>query len=253
MRVRTEGAGPPLLLLMGIGGNLDMWAPLTRRLPGRELIMFDFPGTGGSSLSFLPPTMGANALFVRSLLGNLGHKQVDVLGYSWGGVLAQHLAMQHPRLVHRLVLAATAIGVGGIPPSPRVAARLLTPRRYYSRAYFTKIAPEIYGGRFRGNPTLVNDEANRRVGRPPGYAGYTAQLLAMTGYSSLPGLPFIKAPTLVLAGDDDPIVATANQKVLGRFIRNSQVHIIPGAGHLLLLDSPELVAPLIEDFLAEVS
>lgn len=61
IRVRTAGVGPPLVLVMGIGGNLDMWQPLAGALDGRQVIMFDFPGTGGSSLSWLPPTMGFNA------------------------------------------------------------------------------------------------------------------------------------------------------------------------------------------------
>jgi pimeloyl-ACP methyl ester carboxylesterase len=69
VRVRTTGSGRPLLMIMGIGGNLDMWTPLASRLTGRHLIMFDFPGTGGPSMSCLPPTMGSNALFTRWLLG----------------------------------------------------------------------------------------------------------------------------------------------------------------------------------------
>jgi poly(3-hydroxyalkanoate) depolymerase len=251
VRVRTVGAGPPLLLIMGIGGNLDMWTPLAERLAGRELIMFDFPGTGGSSMSFLPPTMAANALFTRALLRKLGYGRVDVLGYSWGGVLAQQLAIQHPGLVGRLVLACTTFGLGGVPPGPKVAARMLTPRRYYSRSYFTKIAPEIYGGRFRRDPSMVNDEVNRRVGHPPGYLGYAAQLAAVAGYSSLPALRCISAPTLILAGDDDPIVATVNQRVMNRFIRHCELQVLPESGHLLLVDSPELVAPLIQGFLSK--
>lgn len=250
VRVRTAGEGPPLLLLMGIGGNLDMWQPLEGHLPGRRLIMFDFPGTGGSSLSFLPPTMGWNAVLVRLLLRRLGLGRVDVLGYSWGGVLGQHLAVQHPAAVRRLVLVATTFGLGGIPPSPRTASRLLTPRRYYSRSYFRDVAPSLYGGRYRYDSTLVEKHAAQRVARPPSYLGYLSQLAALTGYSTLPGLPFINAPTLILAGDDDPIVSTHNPRVIARFIRNSQLAIVPGAGHLVMVDSPEVVAPMIDDFLA---
>jgi pimeloyl-ACP methyl ester carboxylesterase len=236
-------------MLMGIGGNLDMWAPLTQRLPGRELIMFDFPGSGGSGMPRFPPTMGCNALFTRALLRRLGYGRVDVIGYSWGGMLAQHLAIQHPRSVDRLVLACTSFGFGAIPPGPRVAARMMTPRRYYSRKYFAKIAPGLYGGRLRADETLIKDEANRRIGRPSGFAGYASQLLSVAGYSSLPGLPFISAPTLILAGDDDPIVASANQRVLAKFIRHSTLRVLPGSGHLLLLDTPEVAGPLIDEFL----
>src|ERR1700759_525184 len=72
VRVRIVGQGAPLLLLMGIGGHLDMWRPLADRLPQRQLVMFDFPGTGGSSLPWFPPTMAFGALFVRKLLQRLG-------------------------------------------------------------------------------------------------------------------------------------------------------------------------------------
>jgi pimeloyl-ACP methyl ester carboxylesterase len=249
VRVRITGEGPPLLLIMGIGGNLDMWDPLASRLHDRKLVMWDFPGTGGSGPSWLPPTMGCNALFARLLLRRLGLGRVDVLGYSWGGVLAQHLAVQHPRSVRRLVLAATTVGLGGRPPSAAVAAALLTPRRYYSRAYFARVAPTIYGGRFRHDPSLVADHAGARIGRPPGLSGYAAQLAAVTGYSTLPGLPFVSAPTLILAGDDDPIISTWNPRLMAKVLRHATLRVIPGAGHLLLIDSPDVVVPLIDDFL----
>lgn len=250
VRVRKSGSGPPLLLCMGIGANLEMWEPLLPHLPGREKVMFDFPGTGGSSVSWSAPTMAANAWFVHRLVKALGYSQLDVLGYSWGGVLAQHLAFQHPGTVRRLVLAATTFGLGARPPSPSVAFRMLTPRRYYSRNYFNKIAPDIYGGRYRTDPQVANADIRRRVGRPPSPYGYLSQLAALSCYSTLPGLPLIKAPTLILAGDDDPLAPAVNAKVMARAIRRSELHVVPGAGHMLLFDSPELTAPTIRRFLA---
>ena len=249
VRVRTSGAGPPLLLLMGIGGNLDMWDPLLPHLPARELVMFDFPGTGNSGLAWMPPSMAGNAWFVHRLISVLGYRRVDVLGYSWGGLLAQHLAFQHPRSVNRLVLAATTYGLGARPPGPVVLSRMLTPRRYYSRPYFSRVAPSLYGGRYRDHPSLVNADVRRRVGRAPSTYGYFTQVAAVTGYSTLPGLPFIGAPTLIIAGDDDPLAPSVNAKVMARLIRRSELHILKGAGHMLLFDSPELTAPLIHRFL----
>lgn len=251
VRVRTHGSGPPLLMIMGIGGNLDMWDPLVPHLPGRELVMFDFPGTGNSGKSWLPPTMAGNALFVKKLLTVLRHHRVDVLGYSWGGVLAQHLAIQHPRTVNRLVLAATTYGLAALPPGPVVSYRMLTPRRYYSRPYFNKIAPHIYGGRYRTDPTLVNADARRRVGRPPTTYGYFTQLAALTGYSTLSALPLLCAPTLIIAGDDDPIAPLVNAKIMSKLIRRSRLHVLKGAGHMMLFDSPEISAPLIRNFLTD--
>jgi pimeloyl-ACP methyl ester carboxylesterase len=251
IRVRTVGEGPPLLMIMGIGGNLRMWEPVVEHLTGRTLIMFDFPGTGRSGPSWLPPTMGNNALFVRLLIRRLGYQRLDVLGYSWGGILAQHLAIQHPGVVRRLVLASTTVGLGGRPGGPRVIFRMMTPRRYYSPTYFSKIAPTLYGGRYRRETDMVDGEVKRRTSRPPSFIGYTAQMTALVGYSTLPLLRLLSAPTLVLTGDDDPIVPTSNATLLAARIPNAQLRILPDEGHLVLMDSPQISAPIIEHFLAE--
>jgi pimeloyl-ACP methyl ester carboxylesterase len=132
-----------------------------------------------------------------------------------------------------------------------VLSRLATPRRYYSRSYFRDVAPGLYGGRYRSDATMVDTHAAHRMGRPPSPIGYLAQLTALSGYSTLPGLPFITARTLILAGGDDPIVDTLNPRLIACDIRHSQLTILPDAGHLLLVDSPEIAAPLINKFLAE--
>jgi pimeloyl-ACP methyl ester carboxylesterase len=249
VRVRELGAGPPLLMIAGIGGNLDMWAPLIPELPGRRLVMFDVPGTGESGRLRYPPLMLSYAHFTRRLLRELGHDRVDVLAFSWGGLLAQQFAIQYPGCVGRLVLAGTAPGMGGIPPRPRVLGRMLTTRRYHSRSYFRAIAADFYGGHYRHDPLVVDEDMDRRMAHPPGILGYAAQLCAVAGYSSLPGPWLISTPTLILGGDDDPIIATANLRMLAGIIRDSELHIVRGGGHMLLVDSPKLVGPLIMDFL----
>ena len=92
LRVGRHGAGRPLLLITGIGAHLDMWAPFLRLAGDRELIAFDAPGTGLSQRSRRPLRMNDLALIVRALLDELRLERVDVLGYSWGGALAQALA-----------------------------------------------------------------------------------------------------------------------------------------------------------------
>jgi pimeloyl-ACP methyl ester carboxylesterase len=235
---------------MGIGGNLDMWEPLAERLPGRRIIAFDFPGTGGSSLPFFAPTMAHSALFVRLVMLKLKLPRADVLGYSWGGLLAQQLAAQHPCAVRRLILASTGPGVVCMPADLRVAARLLTPRRYYSPEYLKKIAADTYGGKFRHDPSLVDLEAARRTGCPPSWPGYAFQLIAASSFSTFPIAPLIRNPVLILAGDDDPIVKIENQHILRTVLKRSELQIIHGAGHLVLMDSPAESADVIEPFLA---
>lgn len=251
IRVRLQGHGDPLLLIMGIGGHLDMWRPLAERLPGRQLIAFDFPGTGESSGSCLPPMMMLNALIVRALLRRMNLARVDVLGYSWGGMLAQQLAVQHPGLVGRLILVCTGPGLIGFPADPRITRHLLTPARYDSPRYFAAIAPRIYGGRFRADPHLVDDEIMRRIDHPPSKVGYAAQVMSAVTFASLPMLPLVRAPTLILAGDDDPLVHPCNQHLMHSLLRRSRLELVPGGGHLLLIDSAQSAANIIESFLAE--
>src|SRR5829696_6831108 len=93
-----------------------------------QTITVDAPGTGGSSQYRFPRRMSGLARTMDEMLGALGYDRVDVLGVSFGGVLAQQLARQSPERVRRLVLAATGAGLGGVPGSPRVLARLATPR-----------------------------------------------------------------------------------------------------------------------------
>ena len=110
----------------------------------------------------------------------------------------------------------------------------------------------FYGGRYRNDESMVNDEVQRRIGHPPSILGYSAQLTSIALYSSLlRGRALISAPTLILAaGDDDPIVATINLEGDGQAhpplgaSRDSE-----GRSHLLLLDSSETIAPIIADFL----
>jgi pimeloyl-ACP methyl ester carboxylesterase len=81
-------------------------------------------------------------------------------------------------------------------------------------------------------------------------AGYVAQLYAIAGWTSLPWLPRLRPPTLVLAGDDDPIVPLVNGRILHRLIPGARLHVVRGGGHLFLLDQPAETAALVTEFLS---
>jgi len=250
LRVAVRGEGQPLLLLMGIGGNLDMWRPFEDRLDSTHVqtITVDAPGTGGSEPYRLPRRMPGLARTMIRLLDVLGYSTVDVLGVSFGGVLAQQLAHQAPHRVRRLVLAATGPGLGGVPGSPRVLLRLATPRRYTQPDYFRRIAGDIYGGGVRRDPDAVLHGSPARFARAPSAAGYLAQLYAIAGWTSLPWLARLRPPTLVLAGDDDPIVPLVNGRLLARLIPDATLRVVEGGGHLFLLERPAEMADLVSRF-----
>ena len=244
-----EGLGRPLLLINGLGATCDLFDDLRLHLPDREVIAFDAPGVGGSPAPRYPHRLRWYARVVAGLVGELGHRRVDVLGLSWGGALAQELAHRHPWAVRRLVLCATTPGVISLPGRPEALAILMTPARYYSTEHLRKVAPTLYGGAIAQHPELLVRHGQVRATRPPTPLGYAYQLGALRRWTSLPNLPRMAMPTLVMAGDDDPIIPVANMRLISRLMPNAQLEVLRGAGHLFLFTRTAEVAGRIRAFL----
>ena len=251
LRVSIRGEGPPLLLVMGLGGNIEMWDRLERAVNrhGIQTIAYDASGTGHSPTRLVPQRMPGLARQAAHLLDALGHPHADVLGVSFGGAVAQELALGNPHRVRRLVLASTGCGLGGVPGNPLAMSLLATPLRYYSPAFLRLTAGVLYGPTVTPREDLLREQISARRARPPTVWGYASQLVASAGWTSWPWLSRIGAPTLVLAGDRDPIVPPRNARLLARRIPAAQLELVPGAGHLLLLDQPDHCAAIIADFL----
>ncbi len=247
--VENPGTGLPLLLINGIGATGDLFDPFRRFFGDRETIAFDAPGVGGSPVPLTPFSMRSLAATVAGLIDELGHDQVDVLGLSWGGALAQELARRHPEVVRRLILTATMPGVTSVPGRPAAMATLMSPARYYSPEYLKRIAPTLYGGAIRQRPDLLDEHAKQRAARPPSRLGYLYQLSAIQRWSSLPWLHRLPHRTLVLAGDDDPIVRIVNGRLLANRIPDARLHVVEGGGHLFLFTRAEELSAIVIDFL----
>jgi poly(3-hydroxyalkanoate) depolymerase len=247
--VREGAAGrTPLLLCNGLGASMELLQPFVDALdPRRPVIRFDMPGVGGSPPPVVPYHLATLPSLLAGLLDQLGFEQADVLGISWGGGLAQQFALSRPGRVHRLVLVATGPGALMVPGHPRVLLRMLTPRRHRDPGYAARIAGELYGGNARKDPAAARDllHATTRLGPA---RGYFYQLIATIGWTSLPMLPRLRPPTLILAGDDDPIIPVVNARIMRRLIPRSELHIYHG-GHLELAADAERLAPVVEAFL----
>jgi poly(3-hydroxyalkanoate) depolymerase len=241
------GKGVPLLLINGIGANLELTYPFVTALREREIIVFDVPGTGRSGMWWWPRRFPGLAKLAAALLDRLGYRQVDVAGVSWGGALAQQFARQYPRRCRRLILAATSAGAVMVPGRPSVLAKMATPMRYFSKASMEKAAPHIYGGEIRSQPGLVHHHAARVIA--PSLMGYLYQMAAGAGWTSVHWLHRLAQPTLILSGDDDPLVPAANAHFMSMLIPNNRVHIVRGGGHLFLVHLLEDVVPVIRRFL----
>src|SRR5215218_5815514 len=154
VRPGTDDSVPPLLLMNGIGASLEVLQPFVDALhPRRTVLRFDVPGVGGSPRPVVPYVLATFSPVIAGVLDRLGYgAQIDVLGLSWGGGLAQHFAVQHRRRCRKLVLVGTGTGSLMVPADPRVLAKMLTPRRHRDPEYANSIAGEIYGGTMRTHP-----------------------------------------------------------------------------------------------------
>ena len=240
--------GPPLVLCNGIGASLDLLQPFVDEVDPRiEVVRFDVPGVGGSPDPKVPYTFATLACFVATLVDRLGYDRFDTLGISWGGGLAQQLAFQNPRRCRRLVLVSTGTGMLMVPARPSVLSKMVTPRRYRDPAYAQAIASELYGGRMRRRPDEVRHVVHEQE-RLGSRTGYVLQLLAGVGWTSLPALPLIRQPTLILAGNDDPLIPTVNARIMHALLPHATLHVYDD-GHLGLLTSADELGPLVSRFL----
>jgi poly(3-hydroxyalkanoate) depolymerase len=245
------GGGPPLLVCNGIGTPLEALAPFTDALdPAITVVRFDVPGAGGSPPTRLPYTVPWLARLAGQMMSQLGYRRFDVLGISWGGGLAQQLALRYPGRCRRLILVATSTGSLMIPAKPRVLLHLASPRRHRDPAHATRIAAQIYGGALRRQPELAAPIA-RGHPAPASRRGYLYQLLASAGWTSLPWLRLITQPALVLAGDDDPVIPLPNARLMTWLLPAARLHVYQD-GHLALLTRAAELAPLVSEFLLTV-
>ncbi len=243
------GAGVPLLLVNGIGASLELLQPLVDELdPALDVIRFDVPGVGGSPLPARPYRFTGLCRLMARLLSALGYREADVLGISWGGAVAQHFAVLQRGRCRRLVLVSTATGALMVPARPAVLPGMVPPRRYLDRGYMREVAADLYGGSARTEPDRISAlmHAESRVGST---RGYLYQLAAGAGWTSLPFLPLIRQPTLIVSGDDDPLIPLANARLMHSLIPRARLHVFHG-GHLGLVTEAAEVAPVIGRFLA---
>jgi pimeloyl-ACP methyl ester carboxylesterase len=227
-----------------------MWTPFVKHFQGPEIIAVDLPGVGSSPSARYPLRIRALAELLTGLLDQLGYAKVDVLGYSFGSLVAQEMAWRSPERVRRLVLCAASGGVGTRPPKPLAALMMLTPARYQNGELARRAVPHIAGGRTATDPVALQEGLVHRLANPPSTSGYLGQLYAASGWSSAPWLRRVKHRTLILHGTDDPVVPVENAHSMVRVMPNAQLHVLEGAGHLFMLDDPDAVVSVLSSFLA---
>lgn len=222
----------PLVILSGIGMNMEMLEPIASRLPGRRVISFDMPGIGQSPDPIFPYTIPHMALTLAALLDRLRIDTVDLLGISWGGAVVQQFAFQHRARTGKLVLAATSAGGTMIPGNASMMSQMFDPMEYSVEKALRRNLAAFYNG---GGA----DRVSLNAATAPSPLGWSCQLAAFAGWSSAPFLPLLSMPVLVMGDDDDQLVPPANAHFLHNAIPGSRLEMTEGGGHLFMLARPD--------------
>lgn len=244
-----RGRGRPMLILNTIGANLDMLLPLVNALDEVEIIAPEMPGSGRSPARSIPHRLGWFADLISTFLLRLGYDEpLDIVGLSWGGLLAQQFALDHPAQVNRLVLASSSIGWPSLGTFSSTFKRLTVARRYQRTETLPGTVAALYGGLVRRRPELIG---RGRYASGPSTHGYMQQLIASLVWTSAHRLHRLHCPTLIMGGDDDPIIPLVNSRILYWLIPKSYLHVVRGGGHLFLLMRANESAGVIRRFLNE--
>jgi len=245
-RATKHSAERPLLFFNGIGANLELAQPLAEMMPERDIVTFDMPGIGGSPAPLVPyrPWMVSRA--AATILDRFGFGDVDVIGVSWGGGAAQQFALQYRRRTKKLILCATSTGMTMVPGKFEALSKMATPQRYLDKDYLMKNFEKLYGD--EGGDFASHHHIRLK---PPTLRGYMFQMLAMVGWTSLPFIPFLNVPTLIMGGDRDKIVPLINMKIIHRAMPNARLHVVPGGGHLFIISRLPEIMPIVRGFLEE--
>jgi len=233
----------PLLFFSGIGANIELLAPFLEEMRGRDVITFDMPGVGGTPPFSRPYRLSTMAKAAREILTDLGIADVDVMGVSWGGMLAQEFAYRGRQSVKNLVLAATSAGMPMIPGDPSTLVKMLGSHRYADALSIDAYLQTLYGG---SNRDLGTYAARMQA---PTSIGYWHQVMAIIGWTSVRKLTRVRAPTLILMGADDRLLPPSNGQILKFLSRNARLEVLAGAGHLFVLTHRDAAVKMIEGFL----
>jgi pimeloyl-ACP methyl ester carboxylesterase len=248
----VAGDGAPLLLIPGLGARSSVFDPITPDLSRRHrVITFDPRGLGESGIGG-DVTLANMALDAVAVLDGARVATAAVFGASMGGLIAQHLVVDHPERVAQLILAATAPGGGhGQAANPADEAALLgkgarTPEDAYRLACTVLYSPQFQ----RTHAAFIEDQIHERARNPVRPRVFSAQFLAMSRPDdSFERLSEVTVPTLVLHGTDDVVTPYENARILARQIRAAVLRPFDGCGHLFFHERPAETARVVGEFI----
>ena len=257
-RVAGDPEGDPVMLVQGLGLPGAMWLELVEQLEARGfyVIVPDNRGTGGSRhLRRRPFSMRDLGDDLAAVLGQeCGPRRALVVGISLGGMIVQHLVLDHPERVKGLVLACTTCGLpenlrGGAFFSPR-ALRLLLKRCFFPDRVTPEEISRLLAHRNSGAAAseflgLVMEAFGTHGATAPSI--YLGQLLAALRHSTGKRLGQIEVPTIVVTGDSDFLIPPKNAEILSSRIPNAKTIVVPNAGHIFPYEHKAILSQVIEE------
>ncbi len=252
----VEGSGPPLLMIMGWGGQARSWGePFLERLrPHFQIIRLSNRGTGTSDKPAAEYTIPLMAEDAAGLLRELGIQRAHVLGVSMGGMIAQELVLNHPETVQGLVLGCTFCGsLRGVPIRLDTLAGLaqignLPLEERVRQFWLAMVTPEF----LETNKEFLDAIMATHLETPTPWETFGRQFVAIQSFDTYERLPQLQAPTLLVHGDRDILIPPENTEVLRQRVNGSQVRIVPGVAHMFFWEKPEESAGAIVEFLSSV-
>ena len=246
--VEPGAAGEPVLMIMGLAASSRMWFRLAPWIAARHrVILIDNRGTGDSPPARPGLTMSGLARDAVEALDEAGVESAHVIGASMGGMIAQHLALDHRDRVRSLVLACTTPGGGrGAPPWRMLAASALRPL-VGSRRSFPIVAPVLYSEKTRRErPDRLREDLTLRVADGTPMRTLYAQMGAIAGHDTRGRLAELAGlPTLVVHGLDDALIPPDRGRDLANLIPGARLELLSDCGHIIGTDAEEPAATTI--------
>jgi 3-oxoadipate enol-lactonase len=244
-----QGFGEPLLLIMGLSYPSYMWhrsRPVLAKL--FRTIALDNRGVGQSDA---PPGVYSIALMAEdaaAVLDAAGVESAHVFGASMGGMIAQEFALQYPHRVRSLILGCTAAGGPHAVQAEPEALQALLRRDVAPEESKEAIIPFIYEA---ATPReRIDEDMVIRMKWYPSAQGYMGQLQGIFGWEAYSRIAQIAAPTLVIHGESDRLIPSANARLIAEKIPGAKLVLIPHASHIFETDQPGAAHRAILEFLA---
>lgn len=250
LNYRIDGDGEPLVCIHGVGSYLEAWSGVVERLKDRFTILtFDLRGHGQSSRVTGRYEIDDFVNETLTLADRAGFPTFNLAGFSLGGLIAQRLALTHLQRLRRLVLLST---VAGRTPFERervlerlAALRAGTPADHHN-ASLSRWLTEGFQER---NPEVIARLRSRDAQNDPDCYASAYRVLAETDFGGF--LDQIRCPTLIATGEDDAGSNPRMARYMHERIPRSELRILPGLRHSILIEAPHVIADLMGEFLSQ--